>query len=544
MPVLISPNISIRPVDPLTGTWDNNFFDTWQYCNLKSVPPEAAALIVRVTSPYSTYAGSASVVEYYGEPEATLNTYQTGAQWLDDNSNQFLIVGYRGAGSIVTYITGEAWGYVPSIQVIGYFTHEEFVNFDDYRTTTYNTGNSFQNYDITGESWYVPEATAYLQGCNTGGAEILTKGWASLTGSYENHSIFWPDGSNEVGLNTQANESVHVPGYFISPIIKGSNRDGRKAIHSEYAPLLDTDSGDFFLHQGRTDFSFAIALREHPWTNTWDRPDMYTRPAHAGSGGTSGNAFFSWGGRGGNEFFILPSQDPGSEGQFYLIFRDYREYNYDAALEYVSFPVTRSVVVESSLSLPDPQFNDPSLVQAVATAVGVPVVYRTVSGEYTWNGTLLMYLSGGSSNADPTLSLGGDISVTAMGGNIFGTITNRKAQLGGPDYRCVYLKNTSGSETAYGLIVWIENQAELGNTVSIGIDPVGKNAAAQSISDEYTDPVGVSFAQPSGEANGLSLGFLSPGDTIAVWFKRDTIVQNARKGAETVTLAFSVSNNG
>ena len=60
---------------------------------------------------------------------------------------------------------------------------------------------------------------------------------------------------------------------------------------------------------------------------------------------------------------------------------------------------------------------------------------------------LKMYLSGGASNSDPAAALGGAISSSQRGTNIFDNVTSGEASAGDTEYRGVYIKNTNGSQT-------------------------------------------------------------------------------------------------
>lgn len=141
---------------------------------------------------------------------------------------------------------------------------------------------------------------------------------------------------------------------------------------------------------------------------------------------------------------------------------------------------------------------------------------------------LKYYLSGGAGNADPNASLGGVRSATAVGGgtdNLFGDVTGDQAAAGYTAYRCIYFRNEDAN--ANGLILpltWIDLQSEALDTISIGLDPVGKNGAATTIANETVAPAGVVFTTPLTKLAGLSL--VTPpyaqNDFIAVWIKRVT----------------------
>lgn len=140
--------------------------------------------------------------------------------------------------------------------------------------------------------------------------------------------------------------------------------------------------------------------------------------------------------------------------------------------------------------------------------------------------SLKYYLSGGAGNVDPNASIGGIRSTTVVGAgidNLFDDVTGAEAAAGDISYRCFFFRNEDAN--ANGLIApiaWIDVQSEALDTVSIGLDPAGKNAAAATPADEFTAPAGVAFTTPITKATGLAL----PGapyvqnDYVAIWIRR------------------------
>ena len=82
-------------------------------------------------------------------------------------------------------------------------------------------------------------------------------------------------------------------------------------------------------------------------------------------------------------------------------------------------------------------------------------------------------LSGGSSNTDPNLSLGGDPSGTPISSgivnNLFDDVSVDESEDGHEDYRCMYLFNDSIGNIFNGRI-WIISQVLDGSFVEIGIE--------------------------------------------------------------------------
>ena len=531
MPVMRKGDISF--------TQDN----TWQYVSIPdNISEVATALILQIYRTATTGWADLTIMEAYpGETSATWDSYNPGEAYLLPDSQQNLVVAWNGYGSLVAKSDSLNGGLVGII--VGYFTKNEFVPFSTRHTLTRDVGAANTTHDITQEDWYVAEAEGYM--CGYGDGTLCNTGFKSLDQTIASHSpsVFWPDDSNEVWLYGNVNRTI--PGYFTTPFTKGFDTKMR-AFPAHLKPLTDTSEASMLSdHQMDDGYAFAIAYCEYNLEYLW--PRMLTSPASESSlnGVRATYAGNFYGGRyWEEEVYCYPEQGDTDSGKMFLYFNVVEYYNEDELLLFAAFPRTEYVEGSGSVVYEQPELTEPLLLELQSIAMAIPAVYNTVSGEYTWNGTFVMYLSGGSSNADPALSLGGDVSVTAMGSNLFGDITNRKAQLGGDEYRCVYLKNTSGTETAYGLIVWIENQAELGNQISIGVDPSGVGNSVQTIPNEDVTPAGVDFRQPSGVQNGLPLDIVGPGECVAIWLRRSGDVQNSRRGSDTVTLAFSVANNG
>ena len=130
------------------------------------------------------------------------------------------------------------------------------------------------------------------------------------------------------------------------------------------------------------------------------------------------------------------------------------------------------------------------------------------------------YLSGGASNADPLLSLGGAISSTQAGSNIFANVSSGDAASGRTYYRCIYVKNTHGSLTLESAKVWFQaNTPSTTTAVSMALAGEGLNATAETISDQYTAPSGESFTAPSSSGTALSLSNIPAGQHYAIWLK-------------------------
>lgn len=83
-----------------------------------------------------------------------------------------------------------------------------------------------------------------------------------------------------------------------------------------------------------------------------------------------------------------------------------------------------------------------------------------------------LVLSGGSSNANPNLALGGNPSLNSVGtsiNNLYSDVTSTDSSDGSVDYRCLYLFN-DGTDPIYSIKLWIGAEIENGSTIQLGVN--------------------------------------------------------------------------
>lgn len=139
------------------------------------------------------------------------------------------------------------------------------------------------------------------------------------------------------------------------------------------------------------------------------------------------------------------------------------------------------------------------------------------------SGDIDFRLSGGASNSDPALSLGGIMSTTTdvVGSTLFDTVSSADATAGETNYRCIYILNSHGTLTLQNGVVWIQANTPSSTTaITIALAGEGANATAETIADEDTAPSGESFVAAASEGAGLSLGNLAAGQRYGLWIKR------------------------
>lgn len=146
-------------------------------------------------------------------------------------------------------------------------------------------------------------------------------------------------------------------------------------------------------------------------------------------------------------------------------------------------------------------------------------------------------LSGGASNTDPTLALGGAMSSTAAGSTIINNITSAQAASGITKYRCFYLRNNDGTRTYQAARLWIQaNTPNTSTDVAIGLGTSAVNGTEQTIASETTAPTGVTFSNTLVDfASGLVIGDLAGAARKAIWI-RLTVTAGASAGSDSFTL--------
>jgi hypothetical protein len=160
---------------------------------------------------------------------------------------------------------------------------------------------------------------------------------------------------------------------------------------------------------------------------------------------------------------------------------------------------------------------------------------------------LKYYLSGGSSNNSPAASLGSGISTTEVASglhNLFDIISSAEAQAGDTEYRCIYLKNTS-AQSLFDAGVYITTNTPSDDThIQIGLGTSSLGGTEQTVADESTAPVGVSFFDANGEVNALSIGTMTAGQHKAVWVKRTVAADSAAADADNAVITFLGATGG
>lgn len=150
---------------------------------------------------------------------------------------------------------------------------------------------------------------------------------------------------------------------------------------------------------------------------------------------------------------------------------------------------------------------------------------------------LKFYLSGGGSNSDPAAALGGAISSAQVGSDLFDDISTGEAAAGESEYRAVFVKNTSATDTAYAVKVWIASNTPATSThLQIALADEGVANTIETVANENTAPTGPTFDDAEDEANALTIGNLAPGQAHGLWLKRTVTATTVAFANDTATL--------
>ncbi len=139
-------------------------------------------------------------------------------------------------------------------------------------------------------------------------------------------------------------------------------------------------------------------------------------------------------------------------------------------------------------------------------------------------------LSGGASNTNVNLSIGGVMSSTAWAGGVlhdlFEVISGDENAASTVDYRCVYVRNGHATlQWGPNIKAWLSAVTAGGADLAIGLDPAGvgngsTTGVAATPANETTAPTGVTFSAPTTKATGLAPANVAAGSVFALWVRR------------------------
>lgn len=145
-----------------------------------------------------------------------------------------------------------------------------------------------------------------------------------------------------------------------------------------------------------------------------------------------------------------------------------------------------------------------------------------------------------------TNGLGGAITATQIvSGNlhdIFDIVDKDESRDGDTEYRCIYVKNTNVLDIFAAVEVYLSTQTASPTTsLAFGLGTAAVGGTEQSVVDESTAPVGVTFTDAIGVANSQLIGDIGANSYKAIWLRR--IVQAATSAASTDTATLVVDGS-
>lgn len=132
-------------------------------------------------------------------------------------------------------------------------------------------------------------------------------------------------------------------------------------------------------------------------------------------------------------------------------------------------------------------------------------------------GTDIKFYGSGASNLGGAI---GSLLTSNVLHNLFDIVTTAQAVSGLTEYRCIYVKNTHGTDTLYAAKIWIESQTPSADTsIQIALGASAVSGTETAIADEEDAP-GVTFSAPSDVDTSLAIGDLAASAHKAIWIKR------------------------
>lgn len=203
----------------------------------------------------------------------------------------------------------------------------------------------------------------------------------------------------------------------------------------------------------------------------------------------------------------------------------------------------------SMVDIDDLQLTPPELYYPPDNTGSLHIGYKVDKGFYTYSSVsdLVIYLSGGIDNIDPALSIGGLKSSGSLlpGTNLlFQQSDPIPTYVGLKTHRCIYLHNTSATQDAIGIKLWVTKTSEVISTIELGDDIAGVNIEVPSLTTEYATPSVTNFTLAISKDSCYTLPILRKGEYIAIWLKRSYTPHSTKSiTPEYVSLHLAVLNN-
>lgn len=149
-------------------------------------------------------------------------------------------------------------------------------------------------------------------------------------------------------------------------------------------------------------------------------------------------------------------------------------------------------------------------------------------------------LSGGAANPVGNAALGGvkssNVASTALDG-LFDQTAAAEAAAGDIEYRCIYIHNAYANSVANAKVYIGSNTPSPTTTIAIGLGTAAVNGTEQTIANEDTAPVGVTFSEPATQGAGIVVPTLPTGQHVALWLRRTINTATAATAGDAYQLA-------
>lgn len=127
--------------------------------------------------------------------------------------------------------------------------------------------------------------------------------------------------------------------------------------------------------------------------------------------------------------------------------------------------------------------------------------------------TVNAYLSGGASNTNPALSIGGAES-THLAVDVLPDQSRLLADTGGTYYRLVYLRNEANLRSLTATVTaTVDEQPATGLAVAVGVATEAAGATVSAVANQTTAPAGVSFGSSA------SMGSIGASQSRGLWLR-------------------------
>lgn len=165
----------------------------------------------------------------------------------------------------------------------------------------------------------------------------------------------------------------------------------------------------------------------------------------------------------------------------------------------------------------------------------------TASYSYSSIDDLKLFYSGGASNSDPSLSIGGSkssVELVSSLNSLFSDGDYIQAYLGADTFRCLYLQNNNISEAATNIAIWIDNDKRFHSELYLGVGVL--DTVESVLANDSVPPEHIVFGLYVDSGKPLQIRSLPASSYIAIWFRRTMIKEADFSGLVSASLNITV----